>query len=77
MSDPHQTSGRDFEEIRWRYFEPVNYERFMSWEASSSGTIVINGVPRPTTEAAEKDVSFPANARLTVSNTKFKLVSRC
>lgn len=84
-SQAERTKDGDFEAIEFRYFEPVEYDRYMEWKAGSrTGSIIvvndtgITGDPQKMDTNTSAPVLLPAHHSLTVvggdGKSMFKLV---
>ena len=71
-----QTVNADYEDISYHIFDPVNYNRYMSWKAGS-GSISV-GVIELLSYRADKDRRdelLPMGYAVLVIDTTFKLVA--
>lgn len=77
MSDTQdeETNNGDYENITYRTFKAVEYDRVMRWRAGTgSGRIVVGGVSQNTNKPNETEgVALPAWKNVVVLHTEFKL----
>lgn len=86
-SQSERTKDGDFERVDFRFFKPVEYDRYMEWKAGSkTGSIIVVNADRITERPQKMDVDtsapvlLPADHSLTVEGgegtSEFKLVEK-
>ncbi|KAG6991976.1 hypothetical protein FocnCong_v017545 [Fusarium oxysporum f. sp. conglutinans] len=77
MPEKDQTKNGDFEFIEYHHFEPVSYDRLMSWKGGE-GTINWGhgSVTRKRANEPLNNQDLPKDTGVLVMNADFKLVAK-
>ncbi|KAM5361108.1 hypothetical protein ACJZ2D_013319 [Fusarium nematophilum] len=76
MPEKEQTINGDFEHIEYYHFEPVPYDRLMSWTGGTGSISWDHGRVRKRANEPGSDQVLPKGIGVLVMEADFKLVKR-